>query len=98
MPALALLSHGIPRPLTLTEHVLPGCRDKYPLYKTRMCTFFQEGRCRAGPACLHAHSIPELQEGLAAAAGKSCKNFVEQGRCPFPQCPFSHALPAKPRC
>ena len=36
------------------------CPDE-ALFKTRMCVYFQQGRCQRGTACTFAHDPAELQ-------------------------------------
>jgi hypothetical protein len=43
------------------------------LYKTALCTFYEQGLCTKGETCTYAHGIEELQAGatLLLTPGKS---------------------------
>jgi hypothetical protein len=61
------------------------------LRKTKICSFFQEGRCRRGDACGFAHSLFELEASPDLTKTSICLAWKE-GSCPHSaaQCNFAH--------
>jgi hypothetical protein len=58
------------------------------LTKTKMCTFFQRGRC-ASNNCRYAHSSVELRHQPNMQKTKLCKQFL-QGDCQDRNCMYAH--------
>lgn len=61
------------------------------LRKTKLCSFFQEGRCRRGDACGFAHSMDELEVTPDLTKTSICLAWKE-GVCPNSSttCRFAH--------
>jgi hypothetical protein len=61
------------------------------LRKTKICSFFQQGRCRYGGSCAFAHDMRELEAAPDLIKTSLCKHWV-QGICPFSNadCRFAH--------
>eukprot|EP00918_Siedleckia_nematoides_P095280 GHVU01209204.1.p1 GENE.GHVU01209204.1~~GHVU01209204.1.p1 ORF type:complete len:241 (+),score=42.04 GHVU01209204.1:295-1017(+) len=61
-------------------------------YKTELCRYFKQGRCKKGAACAHAHSVDELRPMPDLTKTMMCE-FNRGGKCPHPgdQCRFAHA-------
>jgi hypothetical protein len=61
------------------------------LRKTKLCSFFQEGRCRRGDACGFAHSMDELEVTPNLTKTSICLAWKE-GVCPNSSttCRFAH--------
>lgn len=51
-----------------SNEVQEQCPDE-ALFKTRMCAYFQQGRCQRGTACTFAHDPAELQQFDRARRG-----------------------------
>ena len=41
-----------------------GEEEKQPLYKAKLCNYFQQGHCTRGANCTFAHGVEELQAGV----------------------------------
>jgi hypothetical protein len=59
------------------------------LYKTKFCSFFQEGRCRRGKKCGFAHDREELGSQPDLTKTSMCKEWLS-GTCNFVKCRFAH--------
>merc|ERR1719265_1104015 len=57
--------------------------------KTKLCTFFQEGRCTRGTDCSFAHGDVELRELPDLRKTRLCAAFAE-GNCVDRDCNFAH--------
>mmetsp|Transcript_132581 Transcript_132581/g.424232 ORF Transcript_132581/g.424232 Transcript_132581/m.424232 type:complete len:548 (+) Transcript_132581:146-1789(+) len=84
--------------------VLPGVENPTaPLYlkqfhQTKMCAFFQKGRCKLGDKCRFAHSRGEVQQLPDLAQTQLCENFLRgSGTFRPPEGPFSAVGPLEPR-
>eukprot|EP00931_Biecheleriopsis_adriatica_P096746 TRINITY_DN7042_c0_g2_i1.p1 TRINITY_DN7042_c0_g2~~TRINITY_DN7042_c0_g2_i1.p1 ORF type:complete len:861 (+),score=259.25 TRINITY_DN7042_c0_g2_i1:35-2617(+) len=60
-------------------------------YKTRLCRFFQIGRCSRGN-CKFAHGKQELRMFPDLRKTSMCRNIVTQGFCDDQSCSFAHNL------
>lgn len=62
---------------------------RHQFKKTRICTFFAEGRCRRGDDCTFSHGSVQIAPDLTKTS--LCKAW-KTGNCTFPsgQCPFAH--------
>lgn len=61
-------------------------------FKTKMCRFLRQGRCKHGPSCQFAHSPEELRTPPNLAKTRLCRAFRE-GRCDRGEnCAFAHGL------
>jgi len=71
----------------------PGALDHQQrlFYKTRICPFFGDGKCRHGAECTYAHSEEELRKAPNVAKTALCKDFAETGTCSMgDSCDFAH--------
>lgn len=61
------------------------------LRKTKLCSFFVEGKCRRGSACGYAHGTCELEVTPDLTKTSICFAW-KQGLCPnsASKCPFAH--------
>jgi len=61
------------------------------LKKTKICSFFQQGRCRYGQSCTFAHDMGELEATPDLMKTQLCKHWV-LGICPLASadCRFAH--------
>lgn len=59
------------------------------MQKTKICTFFQEGRCARGSSCTYAHGDSELKAPPDLQKTRICKAWT-QGKCSDDQCTFAH--------
>mmetsp|Transcript_84997 Transcript_84997/g.245460 ORF Transcript_84997/g.245460 Transcript_84997/m.245460 type:complete len:307 (+) Transcript_84997:96-1016(+) len=70
-----------------------GCKHTPLLDKTKLCKFFQKGRCMRGSACTFAHSTKELQEQPDLYHSQLCYDFMHTGGCRRgAECRFAHGL------
>lgn len=61
-------------------------------YKTKMCRFLLQGRCKHGAACQFAHSSSEMREPPNLTKTRLCRAFRD-GRCDLgDSCVFAHGL------
>eukprot|EP00929_Paragymnodinium_shiwhaense_P002862 TRINITY_DN103175_c0_g1_i1.p1 TRINITY_DN103175_c0_g1~~TRINITY_DN103175_c0_g1_i1.p1 ORF type:complete len:501 (+),score=136.62 TRINITY_DN103175_c0_g1_i1:77-1579(+) len=58
------------------------------LTKTKMCAFFERGRC-ASKDCRYAHSLSEIRPPPNLHKTKICRAFM-QGNCSAENCAFAH--------
>lgn len=59
------------------------------LQKTRLCTYFLEGKCGYGTSCTFAHSLLEVKDVPDLAKTQLCKKFAE-GKCTNENCTYAH--------
>jgi len=89
MPPLAQLALPVakdteaPKKQKLPPHV----QDQFR--KTRICNFFQQGRCTWGTSCRFAHHEDELSTAPDLTKTKLCFNFFRR-RCNDANCSFAH--------
>lgn len=61
------------------------------LMKTKMCYFFEQGKC-VSERCRYAHSAQELRDQPNLHKTKLCKAWAQDGTCPDGEaCGFAHA-------
>jgi len=65
----------------------PHVQDQF--HKTRICNFFQQGRCTWGTTCRFAHHEDELGTAPDLTKTKLCFNFFRR-RCNDAECCFAH--------
>lgn len=65
----------------------PHVQDQFR--KTRVCNFFQQGRCTWGTTCRFAHQEDELSTAPDLTKTKLCFNFFRR-RCNDSDCSFAH--------
>jgi len=59
--------------------------------KTKMCTFYEAGRCNRGEFCCYAHSTCELQPQPDLHKSELCAQFSFTGSCDRGEtCRFAH--------
>uniref|UniRef100_A0A7S4SUK1 C3H1-type domain-containing protein n=1 Tax=Alexandrium monilatum TaxID=311494 RepID=A0A7S4SUK1_9DINO len=58
--------------------------------KTRLCQFYQRGKCKRGHECTFAHSGDELRAPPDLACTKLCPDVISTGRCDNGGCRFAH--------
>ncbi|PFH34648.1 zinc finger (CCCH type) motif-containing protein [Besnoitia besnoiti] len=57
--------------------------------KTKICPWFEQGKCLRGDLCNYAHSRGELR--VLPVAKKLCLSYLKVGRCSNPHCSFAHS-------
>jgi len=72
---------------TTNELLSPQFREQFR--KTKMCMFFQLGRCTRGGDCPFAHSQEDLQPAPDLAHTKLCSNYF-RGNCTDVMCRYAH--------
>mmetsp|Transcript_72439 Transcript_72439/g.212275 ORF Transcript_72439/g.212275 Transcript_72439/m.212275 type:complete len:413 (+) Transcript_72439:69-1307(+) len=68
----------------------PGRVVKNMFHKTRMCTFYAQGRCKKRSSCNFAHSSEELMPLPNLACTKLCPQLLSTGQCDRDGCTFAH--------
>lgn len=64
---------------------------KTPLWKTRMCTFAQMGKCAKADKCPYAHNESELNAMPDFSMSSMCPNIEVPGvACNNPKCRYAH--------
>lgn len=69
--------------------------DRYlnQFYKTEMCRFMLNGRCKKGDACSHAHSEGELRAKPDLSKTRMCQSLLQKGACSDrKRCPYAHDI------
>jgi len=67
----------------------PQRRDMF--HKTKMCKFYQVGRCTRGYECIYAHSVEEMQKLPDLHKTELCTQFTFRGFCDHgDSCRFAH--------
>jgi len=59
--------------------------------KTRLCKFFQEGKCTRGKKCTFAHGEEDKEDQSQPVCMKLCKTLIATGRCKNPSCKYAHS-------
>eukprot|EP00930_Biecheleria_cincta_P060394 TRINITY_DN46058_c0_g1_i1.p1 TRINITY_DN46058_c0_g1~~TRINITY_DN46058_c0_g1_i1.p1 ORF type:complete len:286 (+),score=55.36 TRINITY_DN46058_c0_g1_i1:55-858(+) len=61
-------------------------------YKTKICKFWQQRKCKRGESCKYAHGdVDQLQEpNLTKTA--LCRKQIAGGKCTDPTCSFAHSI------
>ncbi|PHJ23606.1 zinc finger (ccch type) motif-containing protein [Cystoisospora suis] len=86
----AVLSSLAPSPLPLS--LASGSSVSTSFYKTKMCRFLLQGRCKHGAACQFAHSSSEMRAPPNLTKTRLCKAFRD-GYCDLGEsCGFAHGL------
>jgi len=60
-------------------------------HKTRLCSFYQAGKCQRGKSCLYAHGDQELAQLPDFSFTSLCPVLLETGRCNKVDCKFAHS-------
>ncbi len=60
LSCVAVMQAHAVKPPMYDQEEQEQCPDE-ALFKTRMCVYFQQGRCQRGSACTFAHDPAELQ-------------------------------------
>jgi len=66
-------------------------RFEMQFFKTKVCAFWEKGRCTRGAACKYAHGEQELQAAPDLTNTALCREMTEKGQCTRPNCPFAHS-------
>jgi len=61
-----------------------------PLYKTRLCSFYSAGACRAGPLCGFAHGELDLRPAPDFERTSVCPVLLKDGACRRYGCRYAH--------
>ncbi|OQO04363.1 hypothetical protein B0A48_10974 [Cryoendolithus antarcticus] len=54
---------------------------KHPFYKTKVCSYWQEGKCKKGAECSYLHDKTKKADQGNESAAKKPKKVVEELRC-----------------
>jgi hypothetical protein len=60
-------------------------------FKTKLCVFWEKGRCVRGTMCKYAHGNDELQAMPDLTNTAMCRTMAETGRCDRPGCLYAHS-------
>ncbi|PHJ24397.1 zinc finger (ccch type) motif-containing protein [Cystoisospora suis] len=58
--------------------------------KTKICPWFEQGKCLRGDLCNYAHSRDELR--VLPVTKRLCPSYMKMGRCSNPHCSFAHSI------
>lgn len=87
--AMPTLDDGAAHARAFVDSALPTVNAHFR--KTRMCGFFQVGRCNRGDRCLYAHSSSDLRDAPDLTRTKMCPTFASGGKCQDARCRFAHS-------
>ncbi|CAE7379334.1 ZFP36L1 [Symbiodinium natans] len=73
------------------RNLVKSLRYDSQFYKTKLCMFFQSGRC-SRKFCKFAHGMDELQSAPDLRKTAMCKAFMTNGFCDREDCSFAHSL------
>lgn len=59
-------------------------------YKTKLCTYWQRGKCVRGDLCRFAHGVEELHRAPDLKGTALCPQKLRTGRCDAPNCQYAH--------
>ena len=96
LPPLA--DYGAGRPEALAARREKGkfktraAENVSPLWKTRMCEFWQLGKCRKGIKCSFAHGEDDLRPSPDFAKTSVCPVFLHTGKCDAKNCRYAHSV------
>ena len=65
--------------------------DASQLAKTRLCAFFQEGRCKYGDECTYSHSSYEMRKAPEELRRTKMCDLYLVGRCMDEDCNWAHS-------
>ncbi|CAJ1359188.1 unnamed protein product [Effrenium voratum] len=94
---VAALGPGMQPEMEQTKRILQdrnlvkSLRYDSQFYKTKLCMFFQSGRC-SRKFCKFAHGMEELQRAPDLRKTAMCKLYVSTGHCDQEGCSFAHSL------
>mmetsp|Transcript_141734 Transcript_141734/g.359881 ORF Transcript_141734/g.359881 Transcript_141734/m.359881 type:complete len:388 (+) Transcript_141734:76-1239(+) len=72
------------------QNKTPSTSQNQPLfYKTKLCTFWERGRCLRSP-CSYAHGEEELLQAPDLTKTAMCRVLLLGGTCSNPECSFAH--------
>lgn len=63
-----------------------------PLWKTRLCEFWQVGKCRKGSLCSFAHGQDDLRPSPDFECTSVCPVFLHTGKCDAKGCRYAHSV------
>jgi len=70
-----------------------GLQCTRALEKTKLCKFYDSGRCKLGLACTFAHGRHQLRPQPRLFRTQLCSGFVAAGGCRYgEECRFAHSL------
>ena len=78
---------GVPTPVKKTHQI-----DGVQLAKTRLCSFYQEGRCKYGDECTYAHSFIEVRKAPEELRKTKMCELFPSGQCFDLDCNFAHVV------
>lgn len=93
-----LAEYGTGRPEALAARREKGkiktraAENVSPLWKTRMCEFWQLGKCRKGIKCSFAHGEDDLRPSPDFAKTSVCPVFLHTGKCDSKNCRYAHSV------
>lgn len=60
-------------------------------FKTKLCSFWEEGRCLRSNDCKYAHGEHQLSRTPDLSKTALCRELLRNGECSVPDCPFAHS-------
>jgi hypothetical protein len=72
-----------------TVNTMLSPHNQEHFHKTKMCTFYQQGRCDRGSGCPFAHHKSELLPSPDLVKTKLCYSYF-RGKCNDRRCKFAH--------
>ncbi|CAJ1329163.1 unnamed protein product [Effrenium voratum] len=60
-------------------------------FKTKICAFWQEGRCLRGAGCKYAHGDSERHDEPDLTKTALCRKMLSGGECKDPTCTYAHS-------
>lgn len=69
----------------------PNHRLESLFFKTKICAFWQEGRCLRGAGCKYAHGDSERHQEPDLTQTALCRKMLSGEGCNDPKCTFAHS-------
>lgn len=82
---------GAPRKGTAAPEAARTERFEKQFFKTKVCAFWEKGRCTRGTSCKYAHGENELHATPDLTNTALCRDMATTGSCNKPNCPFAHS-------
>lgn len=89
VPPLPWTQEIVPLPVDASEKQNGSLRER--LYKTKMCSFYEAGKCRFNALCKFAHCKDELQPTPDFSRTRPCPTQARLGFCSDLDCRFAHS-------